>query len=105
MAEFVNVSHGPNRFGSHEAAEIRTEGKDTTYYIDLATVPGFPNPDGRRRRRRRPDVGPIQRFFDPEREHPFLKSLMEAVGPILQGFISTQLPLLLGSLIPDDDDE
>lgn len=103
MADYLNLYNGSTHYGTHELSVQTVEGDDTTFHIDLARVPGFINPTRRRRRPRRPDVGPVQRFLDPSRDHPFLRSLMEAVGPILQGFISTQLPALLGSLMPDVD--
>lgn len=105
MTTFVNLNHGASHYGLHQLTQQSEKDGDTIFHLDLSRVAGFPHPTNRRRRRRSAEVGPIQRFLDPSREHPFLKSLMEAVGPLLQGFISTQLPMLLGSIMGDEDDE
>lgn len=98
MAEFVNLYNGEIHYGLRQITLQSKEGEDTIYHLDLASVPGFTNPNPRRRRRRPSGVGPVQRFLDPDREHPFLKSLLQTAGPILQAFISSQLPTLLNSL-------
>lgn len=103
MKNYVHLSYGDASYGRHLVEHATSEPGADTWSINLAHIPGFPNLDARRRRRRRPSEGPIQRFLDPQREHPFLKSLMQAVGPILQGFISTQLPTLLNSLTQSVD--
>lgn len=107
MKNYVHLSYGDTSYGRHLVDDVATDPDAETWFIDLARIPSFPNPQQPRRRRRRRTGGPLEQFFDPKREHPFLKSLFQAAAPIIQAYISGQLPGLLGSLtaaIEDPDD-
>jgi len=49
----------------------------------------------------------IQRFLDPDNDHPILRNLIKTLGPILLTFLTTQLPTWLSGidLAALDDDE
>lgn len=103
MNHFITVTYGPHTFGTFEADGAYQTGNDSTTKINLANIPDFPNIFNTRRRRRRPGDGPLQRLLDPEREHPILKQLFLAAAPLIQGFLTTQLPALLGVKFPTPD--
>lgn len=63
-------------------------------------IPVPPGSNGSTRRRTRGGRRRIAEFFDPEREHPVLKKLIQSFAPIAISFLTQSLPEWLGDLQP-----
>ncbi len=70
----------------------------TTFRVHRSKLGNLWTGNERRRRRARPARQAVERFLDPEREHPLLKKLMSTVAPLAISFLTEQLPEWLGDI-------
>lgn len=97
MANYVSLSYGPTSYGRHPAANVTHLKDDTTFYLDLADVPGFPHlNEASRGRGDRPDRL-LQKILNVNRAHPFILDLCETFAPLLLDHLISQLPALLAA--------
>lgn len=71
---------------------------NVTFAFEIAELANLLPSPARRRRRNRPVREAIERFTDPEREHPLIKNLFSTIAPLAISFLTNQLPEWLGDI-------
>lgn len=107
----LQLLDGDDPVGFHALTSIEITNHTTIFHVQIGELPTMPATT--RRERRRTGDGPrvLERFFDPDRDHPILRRLIQTIAPIAIAFLTQKLPTWLsgldleGILDPEHDEE
>jgi len=105
MADLLNIWIGNQIAARGTVKAVKNSRGETVYSLQIEETIRMPDEPTTRRARRRARPRLLERFLDPDNDHPILRQLLQTFGPILMDFLTKQLPMILVSMQPQTDDE
>jgi len=103
MPDLLNIWIGNQVVARGTVQAVKNSRGETTYSLQIKETIRMPEQPTTRRDRRRARPRLLEKFLDPERQHPILKQLWEKLGPMLMDFLTTKLPIMLAEQRPEKD--